>query len=88
MATSKIWTRILDTDPKNLKPDMDPRLGPSKTWTLKNLDPAKPGPWKNMDFVKHEINMELRNMSDFRELSFNTTIRNVICCLQIPNYIF
>ena len=35
-ATSKTWTRTLDPDPE--KP------GPLKNWTLKNLDPKKPGP--------------------------------------------
>ena len=46
----------------------------SKTWTrtLKNLDPEKPG-----------INIRLKNMSDFRELCFITTMRNVIYCLKV-----
>ena len=35
-ATFKTWTRTLDPDPE--KP------GPGKTWTLKILDPKKPGP--------------------------------------------
>ena len=34
-ATSKTWTRTLDSDP-----------GPWKTWTLISLDSKKPGPWK------------------------------------------
>ena len=50
-ATSKTWAGTLDPDRE--KP------GPSKTWTLKNLDPEKPGPWKtwtrkNLDPEKHE----------------------------------
>ena len=36
MATSKTWTQTLDLDPE--------KSGPRKTWTLKNLDPKKPGP--------------------------------------------
>ena len=42
LATSKTWDRTLDPDPE--KP------GPSKTWTLKNLDPEK-----------HGINIGLKN---------------------------
>ena len=37
--------------------NLDPDPGPWKTWTLKNLDPEKPG-----------INIGLKNMYDFREL--------------------
>ena len=33
-----------------------------------------------MDPQKHEINMALKNMSDFRELCFKKTVRNVIYC--------
>ena len=33
-ATSKTWTQTLDPDPGH---------GPRETWTLKNLDPEKPG---------------------------------------------
>ena len=61
LATSKTWTRALGPDP-----------GPWKTWTLKNLDPEKPG-----------INIGLKNMSDFRELCFIKTMRNVIYCLKV-----
>ena len=48
-TTSKTWTRTLDLDSEKpgLKKKMD--LGkpwPRKTWTLKNLDPKKPGSWK------------------------------------------
>ena len=46
--------------------------GPRKTWTLKNLDPEKPG-----------INIGLKNMSDFRELCFTKTIRNVSYSLKV-----
>ena len=42
------------------------------TRTLKNLDPEKPG-----------INIGLKNMSDFRELCFIKTMRNVIYCLKV-----
>ena len=46
----------------------------SKTWTrtLENLDPKK-----------HGINLGLRNMSEFRELYFIKTMRNVIYCLKV-----
>ena len=63
-ATSKTWTWTLDPDPE--------KLGPWKTWTLKNLDPEKPG-----------INIGLKNMSGFRELCFMKTIRNVSYCLKV-----
>ena len=46
--------------------------GPRKTWNLKNLDPEK-----------HERNIRLKNMSDFRELCFIKTICNVIYCLKV-----
>ena len=62
----------------------------SKTWTqtLKNLEPEKPRPWKtwtlkNLDPENHRINIRLKNMSDFRELCFIKTMRNVIYCLKI-----
>ena len=48
------------------------KSGPLKTWTLKSLDPEKPG-----------INIGLKNMSDFRELCFIKTIRNVSYCLNV-----
>ena len=47
-ATSKTLTRT----PNNLDPE---KPGPSKIWTL-----------KNMDSEKHGINMGLKNISDFR----------------------
>ena len=58
----------------NLDPDPEPGpwTGTLKTWTLKNLDPEKPG-----------INMGLKNMSDFRQLCFIKTMRNVIYCLKV-----
>ena len=68
-ATSKTLTRT----PNNLDPQ---KPGPSKIWTL-----------KNMDSEKHGINMGLKNMSDFRELCFKNTIRNVICCLKVHRYL-
>ena len=40
MATSKTWTRILDSEPE--KPEL------RKTWILKNLNPEKPGTWKTL----------------------------------------
>ena len=43
-----------------------------KTWTLKNLDPKKRG-----------INIGLKCVSDFRELAFIKTMRNVIDCLKV-----
>ena len=45
----------------------------SKTWS-RTLDP---------DPEKHGINIVLKNMSDFRELCFIKTIRNVIYCLKV-----
>ena len=73
---SRPWTRTLDPNPEK------PR--PWKTWTQKNLDSEKPGPWKtwtvkNMGPEKHGINLELKNMSDFRQLCFIKTMLNVIC---------
>ena len=41
------------------------------SWTL-DPDPEKPG-----------INIGLKNMSDFRELCFMKTTRNVSYCLQV-----
>ena len=75
LATSKTWTRTLDPDPEEPGPrkNLDPeKPGPGKTWTLKSLDPEK-----------HGINIGLRNMSDFRELCFLKTMRNVIYCLKV-----
>ena len=61
-------------------------MATSKTWTqtLENLNPESPGLWKtwtlkNMESEKHGINMALKNMSDFRELCFKKTMRNMIC---------
>ena len=75
------------------KTNSPPRLllkaGPMPwTRTLKNLDSEKPGPrnsWtlKNMDPEKHRINMGLKNMSDFGDLYFIKSMRNVICCLKV-----
>ena len=57
--------------PQTLK-KLDPeKSGSSKTWTLKNMDPGK-----------HRINIGFKNMSDFRELCFIKTMRNVICCFK------
>ena len=45
----------------------------SITWTRTlDPDPEKPG-----------INIGLKNMSDFRELCFTKTIRNVSYCLKV-----
>ena len=53
--------------------DLDPeKPGPLKTWTLKNLDPQK-----------HEANIGLKYMSDFKQLYFIKTMRNVIYCLKV-----
>ena len=41
-ATSKTWTRTLDPDPGLGPWTLDPGPRPW-TWTLKNLDPEKPG---------------------------------------------
>ena len=52
---------------------LDPeKAGRRKTWTLRNMDPEK-----------HEINMGLKDLSDFRQLCFMKTLRNVICCLKV-----
>ena len=69
MATSKTWTRTLDPDPGSGPWTLDTGLGPL---TQKNLDPEKPG-----------TNIGLKNMSDFRELCFIKTIRNVSYCLKV-----
>ena len=53
---------------------LDPGPGPGpgpKPWTL-DPDPEKPG-----------ITIGLKNMSDFRELCFTKTIRNVTYCLKV-----
>ena len=42
------------------------------TWTLKHLDPEK-----------HEINIGLKYVCDFRELYFIKTMPNVIYCLKV-----
>ena len=60
---------------QNLDPDQKPRPwkpGARKTWTLKSLDPEKYG-----------INIGLKYMSDFRELCFIKTMRNVIYHLKV-----
>ena len=44
----------------------------TRTRTLKNLDPEKPG-----------VNIGLKNMSDFRELCFIKTIRNMSYGLKV-----
>ena len=77
---------------QNLDPDSE-KPGPRKTWTRKNLDLEKPGTWKtwtqkNLDSrklgpKKHEINIGLKCMSDFRELCFIKTMRNVNYCLKV-----
>ena len=75
------WIWILNNlDPK--KP------GPWITWTLNKLNPEKPEPWKtwtlkNMDSEKHEINMGLKNMSEF---CLKKIMRNVISCLKFHWY--
>ena len=66
------WTRTLGPGHWTRALDPDPGPGPRKTWTLKNLDPEK-----------HGINIGLKNMSDFRELCFTKTIRNVSYCLKV-----
>ena len=57
----------------------------SITW-IETLDPD-PEPWtrtlKNLDPEKSGINIGLKNMSDFRELCFTKTIRNVSYCLKV-----
>ena len=37
---------------------------------------------KNLDPEKHGINVGFKNMSDFKELHFKKTMRNVICYLK------
>ena len=54
---------------------LKPGSGPW-TWTL-DPDPEKPGP------EKRGINIGLKNMSDYRELCFTKTIRNVSYCLKV-----
>ena len=81
----KTWTQTLDPDPKKLGSrktwtleNLDQeKLGPRKTWILKNLDP------KNLDPEEHGINIRLKNISDFRELCFIKTMRNVINFLKV-----
>ena len=65
------------------------QMATSKTWnrTLEP-EPEKPRPWKtwtlkNLDHEKHEINMELKDFSHFRELYFRKIMCNVICCLKV-----
>ena len=81
-ATSKTWTWILDPDPEKPGPN------PEKPGPTKNLNPEQPGPWKtwtlkNLDPEKHGTNIGLKYMSDFRELCFINTMRNVIYCLKV-----
>ena len=64
------------------KTNSPPRLllkaGPMPwTRTLKNLDSEKPGP------RNYRINMGVKNMSDFGDLYFIKSMRNVICCLKV-----
>ena len=47
-ATSKTWTQTLD-----------PGTKPWKTWTLKNLDPEKPGHWKTFDLERHGKRLDM-----------------------------
>ena len=47
-------------------------MATSKTWSRKNLDP-----------LNHELNTGLKCMTDFRELCFRKTMRNVIYCLKV-----
>ena len=65
------WTLNPDPEPCTLDPDPK-KSGPWKTWTLKNLDPEKPG-----------INIGLKNLYDFKELCFTKIIRNVSYCLKV-----
>ena len=70
MATSKTW-------------NLDPRPRP---WTLDPVLDPDPGPWTldpDPDLEKPGINIGLKNMSDFRELCFTKTIRNVSYCLKV-----
>ena len=64
-ATSKTWTRTLDSDPE--------KTGPRTIYTLKNLDPKK-----------HEINIGLKFMSDFRGLCFIKTMRFFCLKVRVP----
>ena len=71
-------------------PDLHIFWATSKTWTrtLKNLDPEKPGPWQTwtletLNPKKHGITIELKCLSEFRELCFIKTMRNVIYCLIV-----
>ena len=67
------WTLYPDPGPGPWTRTLDPGPGPwIRTRTLKNLEPEKPG-----------INIGLKNMSDFRELCFTKTIRNVSYCLKV-----
>ena len=55
---------------------------------FQNLDPEKSGSrkiWtiKKLDHEKYAVNIGLKNMSDFRELCFIKTMRNVIYCLKV-----
>ena len=77
------WTLNPDPGPWTLEPDPGPW-----TRTLKNLHPEKAAPWKiwtlkNLDTEKPGINIGLQNMSDFRELCFTKTIRNVSYCFKV-----
>ena len=65
------WTLNPDPEPCTLDPDPK-KSGPWKTWTLKNLDPEKPG-----------INIGLKNLYDFKELCFTKIIHNVSYCLKV-----
>lgn len=60
-ATSKTWTQA-GPGPRSWTQALK-NLGRRKIWTLQNMDPGK-----------HEINMGLKNLSDFRKLCFIKTI--------------
>ena len=62
--------------------DLDPGPGPG-TWTLDPDPGPDPKNLKNLDPEKPGINIELKNMSDFRQLCFIKTMRNVIYCLKV-----
>ena len=68
------WEKVFWIYAANLQENNHAEMVTSKTWTrtLKNLDPEKPGK-----------NIGLKNMSDFRELCFIKTMRNVIYCLKV-----
>ena len=86
-----VWTRLL------LKPGTGPwktwiqknldrkKVGSRKIWTLKNLDSEKNleknKTLKNID--PENMNMGLIMVSDFKEVCFTKTKRNVICCLKV-----